>query len=123
MTTLCLSIPLMINTLSEFGTGVGVRIAIGAAILATGVLDGATFPLLLTTARRLRHKQPGSFLYAADLSGACLGAGVAGGHRPFRPGPGNVELERNAPIGAAPSHGARLAPHQLDEPGAGRTAG
>ena len=78
MTTLCLSIPLMINTLSEFGTGVGVRIAIGAAILATGVLDGATFPLLLTTARRLRHKQPGSFLYAADLSGACLGACLTG---------------------------------------------
>jgi spermidine synthase len=78
MTVLCLNIPAMIHKLSGFGAGAGARLAVGFAILAAGFLDGATFPLLLARARRLGHEKTGSFLYAADLSGACMGASFTG---------------------------------------------
>ena len=49
-----------------------------ALVFVAGFLDGATFPALVGSMRGLGYRRPGAWVYAADLSGAGLGALATG---------------------------------------------
>ncbi len=47
-------------------------------VFVAGFLDGATFPALVGSMRGLGFQRPGAWVYAADLTGAGLGALATG---------------------------------------------
>jgi len=83
MVVYCLTLPLALRGLAAAGASVLaasrlVYLAFFVLVFVAGFLDGATFPSLVGSMRRLGSERPGAWVYAADLAGAGLGALATG---------------------------------------------
>jgi len=80
MAVYCVLLPLALRGLAAAGSVVWGLLAVPFFVLVfvAGFLDGATFPALVGSMRGLGFQRPGAWVYAADLTGAGLGALATG---------------------------------------------
>jgi len=77
MAAYCLVLPAVLGLLAGGALWLTYA-AFFALVFAAGFLDGATFPALVGSMRRLGFERPGAWVYASDLAGAGVGALATG---------------------------------------------